>query len=94
MQHVIAEQILGRELDKNEVVHHLDENPKNNKLINLIVLMRKYHGKLHFYLRNRSLLIEDYEKIKIQDSLDWLNKNNIMYIKLWNINKDNKKANT
>jgi len=45
----IAETILGRQLLNNEVVHHMDEKPKNNKVENLII-SRKDHGKLHRHL--------------------------------------------
>lgn len=46
----MAETILGRNLHYNEVVHHMDGNPKNNSVKNLIVLSRSWHGKLHLYL--------------------------------------------
>lgn len=39
------------------VVHHIDENPSNNKLSNLMILSRSNHTKLHHLLeRNWSLL--------------------------------------
>lgn len=51
---------LGFVLTKNMVVHHLDENPANNNLNNLLILNRKYHAKLHRYLeKNWSLLSKD-----------------------------------
>lgn len=40
--------------DKNFVVHHLDENPLNNKLSNLIYLTRKEHTHLHHKGKHRS----------------------------------------
>ena len=42
------------------VVHHIDENPSNNKLSNLMVLNKSHHAKLHRILeRNWSLLSKD-----------------------------------
>ena len=41
---------LGRELTSDEVVHHVDGNPLNNKPSNLMVMSRSEHSRLH--LRN------------------------------------------
>src|SRR3546814_20717223 len=40
---VIAEKHLGRRIQANEVVHHLDENKQNNSISNLQVLTRSEH---------------------------------------------------
>ena len=51
---------LGFKLSTNLVVHHIDENPDNNILSNLIILNRKYHTQLHSILaKNWSLLSKD-----------------------------------
>lgn len=51
---------LGFKLSYNIVVHHIDENPDNNALSNLMILSRKNHSKLHIILaRNWSLLSKD-----------------------------------
>ena len=48
---------LGFKLTYNLVVHHIDENPNNNILSNLMILSRKNHGQLHNILaKNWSLL--------------------------------------
>lgn len=48
LQHrYIMEQHLGRELHKNEVVHHINENKHDNRLDNLQLLSRSDHAKLH-----------------------------------------------
>ena len=44
---LIMEQYLGRRLEKNEVVHHIDENKKNNCIDNLKLMTRGEHSKLH-----------------------------------------------
>lgn len=54
----IAEQVLERRLDTNEVVHHIDGNPKNNSLDNLIVLSRSKHTSLHSFLCKQRALLE------------------------------------
>ena len=44
---LIAEEIIGRSLKPNEIVHHIDENPSNNNPDNLIVMTRAEHARLH-----------------------------------------------
>lgn len=39
LHRILAEQKIGRELRKGEIVHHLDGNPRNNNPENLEVLM-------------------------------------------------------
>lgn len=43
----IMEKLIGRELTKNEVVHHKDGNPSNNTINNLLLTTRKEHMKFH-----------------------------------------------
>lgn len=43
----LMEQKLGRKLDSNEVVHHMDDNKSNNDIDNLQVMTRSEHAKLH-----------------------------------------------
>lgn len=38
---------LGRELTKDEEVHHIDGNPLNNDVSNLLVLTKEEHNKIH-----------------------------------------------
>lgn len=47
-EHVlIAEQTLGRSLRRNEVVHHINCNPLDNRRENLMICTRAYHQSLH-----------------------------------------------
>jgi hypothetical protein len=46
----LGEQIIGRPLRKNEVVHHLDGDRANNRIENLLVLEKSQHTKLHEWL--------------------------------------------
>ena len=43
----LMEQELGRKLDRNEIVHHKNENKLDNDINNLEVLSRSEHAKLH-----------------------------------------------
>ena len=43
----IMEDYLGRKLDYNEVVHHIDENKSNNNIENLRLMTRAEHTKVH-----------------------------------------------
>jgi len=49
---VIAERIIGRELSKREVVHHIDGNSLNNKPCNLCIMNRSQHKICHYSLQN------------------------------------------
>jgi hypothetical protein len=52
---IVAEQILGRALKPGEVVHHIDENHRNNSPSNLQVLpSQAEHARLHAAQRARS----------------------------------------
>ena len=47
LHRIIIENHLGKILNTNEVVHHIDGNKKNNSIDNLEVLTREAHAKLH-----------------------------------------------
>lgn len=44
---VIAEQMLGRPLQRNEIVHHIDGNKHNNDPSNLQVMTQSDHVRMH-----------------------------------------------
>lgn len=48
---VVMENHLGRLLEDWEIVHHIDENKKNNSIENLKVMTRSQHMILHIELR-------------------------------------------
>lgn len=49
MQHdLIMEKHLGRKLENNEVVHHVDRDRSNNDISNLQLMTRSEHSKLHY----------------------------------------------
>jgi len=52
---VIAEKILGRRLQKGEVVHHHDNNGLNNNYSNLLICTRGYHTSLHEKIKAQAI---------------------------------------
>lgn len=43
----VMEDHLGRPLESNEIVHHIDENKKNNEINNLMLISRADHLRIH-----------------------------------------------
>jgi len=94
MHRRIAEKILKRKLNTNEVVHHMDNDPKNNSLINLIVISRSKHGSLHYFLRIQRVIIEKsmnenaencWNTLIVPMTTAWLETAGVKVIKLWEI---------
>lgn len=90
----IAEAVLRRKLSTNEIVHHLNGNPKDNDVTNLIVLSRAKHAALHNYLRMQgALLLKDnnenfencWNNLIVPMTTTWLETANVKVIKLWEI---------
>jgi hypothetical protein len=50
---IMEKLILHRNMDKNEMVHHIDYNPSNNRLENLQLMTISEHVKLHNKLKKR-----------------------------------------
>jgi hypothetical protein len=55
---VVAEEMIGRNLREEEVVHHLDGDRSNNRIENLLVLSNAMHAKLHGWLENGGVFKE------------------------------------
>jgi hypothetical protein len=90
----LAEKTLGRQLNTDEIVHHLDENPKNNQICNLIVISRKAHGKLHRFLDLQRVVVakstnENFENcwkaLIVSKTTTWLETTGVNVIKLWEL---------
>ena len=87
----IAKKILGRPLNTNEVVHHIDFNPKNNSLDNLLVISRTKHNALHRFLNMQGDLLKRLSNVNIENcwnnwlsemTTTWLETTNVKVIKL------------
>ena len=94
MHRRVAEQTIGRKLNTNEVVHHLDGDPKNNSIDNLIVLSRSKHAALHTYLRTQGAIlskgnIENLENcwnnLRGQITTTWLETTGVNVVKISDI---------
>jgi len=90
----IAESVVGRKLHTNEVVHHMDHNPKNNQLENLLVISRVMHIKLHRYLDDHRVIMEQsihenfencWNSLITPITTAWLETTGAKVIKIWEI---------
>jgi hypothetical protein len=48
---LVVEENIGRYLKPDEIVHHIDLDPTNNKIDNLLVLDSSEHTTLHYYMQ-------------------------------------------
>lgn len=53
LHRLVMEKHLGRRLERNEHVHHVDHNQLNNELENLILIDSKEHARMHSPMRKR-----------------------------------------
>lgn len=90
----IAEGVVGRRLETHEVVHHMDDNPKNNAITNLLVISREAHGKLHLYLDQQRVIFEKsrnenpencWNNLIVPITTAWLETTCANVIKIWEI---------
>ena len=90
----IAEDVLKRKLTYNEVVHHLDGEPTNNNLNNLIVISRGKHNSLHNYLNEQRAILQRCNNVNIENcwktlivpmTTTWLETTGVNVKKLWEI---------
>lgn len=59
---LVVEQYIGRPLSKKEHIHHIDANPANNELSNLVILSQLEHYDLNGVLR---VIKKDQEKLAL-----------------------------
>lgn len=90
----MAEVVLGRDLKTHEVVHHMDDNPRNNAIENLLVISRVMHGKLHLYLDQQRVIFEKsksenfencWKNLIVPITTAWLETTGAKVIKIWGI---------
>lgn len=82
---------MGITIPKDYVVHHLDENPDNNELQNLMIISRKSHNSLHRHLQHqRSLFLREnssspgncWDNLRVRLTTAWLETTNANVIKI------------
>jgi hypothetical protein len=61
---------LGFKLIKNIHVHHIDENPENNSLLNFMILSAKNHAKLHRFLEKQWSLSKKLDSSNLENCWD------------------------
>lgn len=90
----IACQILGRKLETDEIVHHVNDNPKDNRRENLMVMSRSLHGKLHLHLNLERVIWEKsqnenhencWNTLIVPITTAWLEMTSANVIKIWEI---------
>ena len=64
---LVMEKHLGRYLTKDEVVHHINENPKDNRIENLQLMSREEHSRLHFKMKKLNLFLNVLEIMGFED---------------------------
>lgn len=57
--HYIICELIGRKLEPDECVHHIDRDRANNDPSNLLLLTKSEHSKLHQFEDNGYIYIED-----------------------------------
>lgn len=56
----IMEQFLGRKINsKEESVHHLNGNPLDDRIENLVLMPKKEHDRFHLIIRNKNRKLDD-----------------------------------
>lgn len=90
----IVESIISRKLHTNEVIHHRNDNPKDNSLCNLIVISRIMHGRLHRFLDLQRVILEKsgienfencWKTLIVPITTTWLETASVKVIKIWEI---------
>lgn len=90
----VAEDLLGRELNRSEVVHHVNCNPLDNSITNLMVIDISSHSKLHQHLVTQRVIIEKsmnenpgncWDSLIAPMTTAWLETTGAKVIKLWEI---------
>ena len=69
---IIMQEYLGRKLNSNEIVHHINGNKSDNRIENLQVMSRSEHAKLHGLQSDnyKNMLKEEYNKNKSERFLN------------------------
>jgi len=78
---LIIEKKLGRYLEKNEIVHHIDGDVTNNNINNLQVMPQKEHIKLHKKNGDMEYIPKSKYRFKYKNEKEYKKKYNQIYLK-------------
>lgn len=82
---ILSEQKIGRKLERHEVVHHINGDPRDNRIENLEVMTLSDHAKLHHTGRRQEEWIRKArsERMKGQPNLSVraLSEDDVRYIR-------------
>lgn len=66
---IIIEELIGRPLSKNELVHHVDGNKEHNNLKNLLLMTKSQHNKLNHFLGLLTSMPDEEDRRKIIETV-------------------------
>lgn len=87
---ILVEKLLGRSLYVFERIHHIDENPTNNNLSNLLILNDSDHKRLHKYLQRKRAILEQssngildncWNNLRVTCTTEWIERSGSNVIK-------------
>lgn len=70
---VIVEEVIGRKLSKEEIIHHIDGNKKDNRPKNLYVFTSHSEHRLYEANKNKKLLKSNLNELRKQTKIKYKN---------------------